>query len=67
MENKELLKLDLENKSLIEDIIKLFNCVMNAELLHYRSHSCEQAIERRQNFINIQTDLINKYEVIFDL
>jgi hypothetical protein len=67
MENKKLSELDLENKQLIEDIIKSFNLVMNAELLHYRSYSCEQALERQQKFIKIKTELTNRYEEIFDL
>ena len=67
MSNEQLSKLDLDNKQLIEDIIKLFNLVMNAELLHYRSYSYEQALERKQKFIKIKTELTNRYEEIFDL
>jgi hypothetical protein len=67
MSNEQLSKLDLDNKQLIEDIIKLFNLVMNAELLHYRSYSYEQALERQQKFIKIKTELTNRYEEIFDL
>jgi hypothetical protein len=67
MENERLSELDLQNKTLIENIIKLFNVVMNAELLHYRSCSCEQALKRKQKFTRIHKNLIRRYEEIFDL